>query len=331
MRVFFAKPYRIAAVYAVFLTLAFTYVLLDTFVIPRAQMPIARSIVSQAEQISETPQISIPEDTVVSSGSDQTEYEAEDPPMEDIIMEPIITDSSYVDGDISIEIETLRKYNTTLYVADIRLTDVSLLKTAFAQNTFGRNIKETTSTMAESQNAILAINGDYYGFRDAGYVLRNGELYRDIGNGADMLVIDLDGNFSIVNENDVSAKDMLEDGAWQTLSFGPALMDNGEISVNISSEIEGRSAPSNPRTAIGQAGPLHYVFIVSDGRSNESAGFSLFQLAEEFAERGCSVAYNLDGGGSSTMVFNGAVINNPTNGRSTRERELSDIVYIGYE
>ena len=88
---------------------------------------------------------------------------------------------------------------------------------------------------------------------------------------------------------------------------------------------------SNPRTAIGQISPLHYIIIVSDGRTDESEGFSLLQLAEEMQNRGAVTAYNLDGGGSSTLYFNGEIINNPTSGNSTGEREVSDIVYIGYE
>jgi len=88
---------------------------------------------------------------------------------------------------------------------------------------------------------------------------------------------------------------------------------------------------SNPRTAIGMIAPLHYVFVVSDGRTNQSAGLSLYQLAEFMQSLGVQVAYNLDGGGSSTMVFQGKVINNPTtNGRTIAERKVSDIVYIGY-
>jgi exopolysaccharide biosynthesis protein len=70
--------------------------------------------------------------------------------------------------------------------------------------------------------------------------------------------------------------------------------------------------------------------IVSDGRTSESQGLSLLQLAQEFKERGCTVAYNLDGGGSSTMYFNGEIINKPTDGRSMGERKVSDIVYFGY-
>ena len=81
---------------------------------------------------------------------------------------------------------------------------------------------------------------------------------------------------------------------------------------------------SNPRTAIGQISPLHYLFVVSDGRTGESAGLSLLELAQIMQERGCAVAYNLDGGGSSTMWFNGAIVNKPTDKRQdnfTEERE----------
>ena len=92
----------------------------------------------------------------------------------------------------------------------------------------------------------------------------------------------------------------------------------------------GQAKESNPRTAIGQISEGHYLVIVSDGRTDESEGLSLLELAQEFQERGCTTAYNLDGGGSSTMVFNGEVVNNPTDGRSIAEREVSDIVYFGY-
>ena len=88
---------------------------------------------------------------------------------------------------------------------------------------------------------------------------------------------------------------------------------------------------SNPRTAIGIIDNNHLVFVVSDGRTQQSEGLSLYQLANFMQTLKCNIAYNLDGGGSSTMVFNGNVINNPTNtGRHSSERKVSDIVYIGY-
>ena len=93
-----------------------------------------------------------------------------------------ITDNSYEDENISIKITTERANDTTYYVADISLSDSKYLKTALANDTYGRNIKETTSVMAQNNNAIFAINGDYYGFRDYGYVIRNGVLYRETAN-----------------------------------------------------------------------------------------------------------------------------------------------------
>ena len=126
----------------------------------------------------------------------------------------------------------------------------------------------------------------------------------------------------------VTAEQLAANGAVQVLSFGPALIENGRLSVSEDTEV-GRSKASNPRTAIGIVDNLHYVFVVSDGRTEESEGLSLLQLAEFMQKLGVQTAYNLDGGGSSTMVFNGTVINNPTtSGRTISERSVSDIVYI---
>lgn len=110
----------------------------------------------------------------------------------------------------------------------------------------------------------------------------------------------------------------------------PALVEDGAVVVSEDDEV-GKAKTSNPRTAIGIMDALHYMFVVSDGRTDESAGLSLSQLAEFMQGLGVVTAYNLDGGGSSTMYFNGEVINNPTtSGRSIKERSVSDIVYIGY-
>ena len=93
----------------------------------------------------------------------------------------------------------------------------------------------------------------------------------------------------------------------------------------------GKAMASNPRTAIGIIDDLHYIIVVADGRSSQSQGLSLYELAQVMQDSGCVTAYHLDGGGSSTMYFNGQVINNPTtNGSTFKEREVSDIVYIGY-
>ena len=216
-------------------------------------------------------------------------------------------------------------------MADVTVSDASDLKTALANNTYGRNITDTTSDMAANNNAVLAINGDYYGARQNGYVIRNGKLYRDTSGNRDALVIQKNGEFKFVSESETSASELLQEGALQVFSFGPVLLNNGEISVGENDEV-GMAMASNPRTAIGYLGNNHYVFVVSDGRTSESAGLSLYELASFMKELGVKDAYNLDGGGSSTMVFKGEITNNPTtSGRSGEERAVSDIVYIGGE
>ncbi len=276
----------------------------------------ASSNASQSTQVATSPSPS--SDSTMTSASDSA------------IIEPIITDSSYQDANIQITIETIRAYDTDIYIADVVVGNIAYLKTALAQNIYGKNVTETTSAMAADHNAILAINGDYYGFRKAGFVVRNGVLYQTTARSgsSEALLINADGSFAIVNEASSDAQALYDAGALQIFTFGPGLIEDGQITVSSNSEIS-QSKGSNPRTAIGMVDELHYIFLVSDGRTSLSAGLSLLELAQIMQSYGCTVAYNLDGGGSSTMVFNGQVINNPTSGRSIEEREVSDIIYIG--
>lgn len=297
-------------VFALILAAYTVYAALDTFVIVRVLTP----------------------DTLPTATAEaSTAPTATEPPAEQATTAPISTDTEYHDDQIDIVLTTMRVENTTVYVADVQIADISLLKTALAGNTYARNLTETTSVQAANAGAILAINGDYYGAQERGYVLRNGVLYRaSAQSGTDALVIGADGNFRIITEGETSADTLVREGAWQVLTFGPALINGGQVTVSSSDEV-GRAMTSNPRTAIGQISEGHYLLVVSDGRTKESTGLSLRQLAELMQSLGAQIAYNLDGGGSSTMVFQGRVVNSPTtNGRSIRERSVSDIVYIGY-
>ena len=133
----------------------------------------------------------------------------------------------------------------------------------------------------------------------------------------------------MVDPSNVTAQELVNQGVWQAFSFGPGLVSEGKVSVSTDAEV-GRAMASNPRTAIGLIDNNHYLFVVSDGRTQESEGLSLYQLAQFMKSLGAKTAYNLDGGGSSTMVFQGSLINKPTtSGRDIRERKVSDIVYIG--
>ena len=236
---------------------------------------------------------------------------------------------TYSDSKSKITVTQYRAYDSNIYVADVEVTDGTSILSAFANNTYGRNITDTTSDMAEENNAVLAINGDYYGARQSGYVIRNGVVYRNQGSNGEDMVISKDGSLSFISESDTTTDSLLQKQAWQVLSFGPVLVENGQVAVSENDEV-GMAMASNPRTAIGTVAKNHYLFVVSDGRTSESAGLSLYELANFMKSLGATNVYNLDGGGSSTMVFQGEVVNNPTtNGNKISERAVSDILYIG--
>lgn len=336
-------PYLWAVIYGILLTGYTVFTLLDTFVIPRDlvyvdQLPPRTTAQTQAPV--ETQAVTVestdtqaPLQTSDAPSENQTAVTEPEPTTEPepVITEPIITDHSYQSNNISITITEQRVHDTQIYIADVVIKDPYCLRTGLAFGAFGRNLKQYTSTMAQDNNAILAINGDYYGFRETGYVMRNGYLYRTnprSGTNCDGMVIYNDGRMEVYKEPDIDAESLEAAGAVQIFCFGPALLNNSEILVNENSEVE-LSLNSNPRTAIGQISPLHYLLVVSDGRTDVSKGLSLLQLAQFMKDQGCDTAYNLDGGGSTAMWFMGKIVNIPTNGTHFGERGISDIVYIG--
>ncbi|SDR71438.1 Exopolysaccharide biosynthesis protein [Friedmanniella luteola] len=246
------------------------------------------------------------------------------------------TATSYTSDTTSITITTVESGSgddgLTYFVADVTVSDSTIVRSAFAEDEFGQNIIADPSTIAADVGAVLAINGDYYGFRDAGMVIRNGVVFRDSG-ARQGLAFYTDGRVQLYDETATSAAALLADGVWNTLSFGPGLVDAGavvpgvdeiEIDTNFGNHsVQGRQ----PRTGVGMVTANHLLFVVVDGRSEGySRGVTMTELAQIFVDRGAQVAYNLDGGGSSTMVFNGDLVNNPL-GRSD-ERGTSDILYI---
>lgn len=248
----------------------------------------------------------------------------------------VTTDTTYVSDSSDISISTVvtgsGDSTVTYYVADVVLDDAATLKSAFANDSFGENITDTTSTIAEAHNAVFAINGDYYGFRDTGIVIRNGVVFRDEG-ARQGLAFYRDGTVKVYDETATTAEQLVADGVWNTLSFGPSLLDNGEIAAGIE-DVEVDTNFGNhsiqgeqPRTAVGIIDANHLVFVVVDGRSpGYSSGVTMTGLAQIMKDLGATTAYNIDGGGSSTMYFNGELVNNPLG--ENKERGTSDILYI---
>lgn len=225
-----------------------------------------------------------------------------------------------------------RKTDLRFYVADIVLENPGQLQTAFAGDEYSKKNAEATSAIAERYNAVFAVNGDYYNYRDNyGLVIRNGVLYRDKRSNCDQLLIYSDGSFKVVFKGEYEeghGQEYLDAGVVQSFSFGPVLVNDGEI-VELPKKYIINTADTirEPRTGIGMVEPGHYVFIVADGRRKNwsDKGMALQEMQIVFKEMGCQVAYNLDGGGSATMVLNGERVNRSS---GSRERDVSDIIYL---
>ncbi len=245
------------------------------------------------------------------------------------------TETSYTSATKTITIQkvTTGSGNDTItyYVADIQLAAGATLQSAFASGSYGGRVQDT-STMAQANNAIVAINGDYYSSRDDGIIIRNGVVYRDVPTRTG-LAIYKDGTMKVYDETTTTAADLLADGVWNTYSFGPGLLVDGQVASGLDTYEADANARHpiqgvNPRSGIGMIDSNHYVFVVVDGRSpGYSRGVTLTEFAQIFQQLGCTTAYNLDGGGSSTLYFMGNVVNDPS--QQNGERAVSDILFVG--
>ena len=169
-------------------------------------------------------------------------------------------------------------------------------------------------------------------------------MYRDVPTDRECLVLYRDGTMDTVRENTTSGQALLDAGAWNVLSFGPVLVEDGKAREGLKEayKVDGLNVSISgpePRTAIGYLGPNHFLILVVDGRqTGYSRGMDFEELAKVFVEHGCTLAYNLDGGGSATMVIKDpetkeyTVKNSPSDGTSGptggTERSVANSLYI---
>lgn len=244
--------------------------------------------------------------------------------------------TSYESDTIRITIDrwcyAFNRTSLRFFVANVYVNDPAQLHTAFAGEQYSKDNAEATSAIAERHDAILAFNGDYYNYKDKnGLIIRDGVLYRDEASTRDQLLVMSDGTFVALPSGTYTAGEgqkYIDEGVVQSFSFGPLLVNDGEA-VELPSKyiISTKDTIREPRTAIGQVDANHYVVIVADGRRDgwSDKGMTLQELQKVFVEQGCKVAYNLDGGGSATMIMGGERVNKTS---GSRERNVSDIVYF---
>ncbi len=239
--------------------------------------------------------------------------------------EVIYTDDLYRSENVCIEMSRIQTeisgYLVTYYVADIYIQDISMFRTEVAQTD---NNRERVVDMANRNNAIVAVSGDYFMFKKKGLAIRNGVLYRDrLASYQDVCVLYYDGTMETFYKDEVNLEQIMAKYPYQAWSFGPKLLDNGQpkTEFNCDAVVNGR----NPRCAIGYYEPGHYCFVLVDGRqSGYSYGINMEDLSTLMYNLGCNDAYNLDGGMTAMMSYNGELRSKPCGGG----RQNCDILYI---
>lgn len=236
--------------------------------------------------------------------------------------------SHYEDETISVTLKHVWVGDARLNVAWVKIVDPSQLRTE-VEKPYSKQQSNLVATMSARQNAVVGIGGDNFKGAKVGYILRMGREMRKAKSGnRDALFIDANGDFTILkapSNDEVSAILNGETAIINAFNFGPALVIDGELQEIDKKYIVGNIGRNEPRCAIGQLGPLEYMMIVVDGRGHEgSEGCSGELLAQYMYEQGCVQAYNLDGGNSADMYFNGDVYSH----KKTQPRALSDIIYF---
>ena len=236
---------------------------------------------------------------------------------------------TYKDESLSVRYWTERNYESNCYFADIEVAHPTQLRTGFAGGEFNGSQRLTPETIAQQINAVVAINADYCGYRNDGIIIRQHTVYRTAPFGWDSLLIDTEGDFHLMRDFEVENTNFLEQyDIVNSFVFGPTLIIDGKIELR--SLVSGCGPEYNvskltSRTGIGQLGRLHYLFCVVDGGKDYSPGITTTQLAQIMFDKGCYQAYNLDGGRSSSIIFNGKDMNESTWGG---HRNVTDIVYV---
>ncbi|MDD3400057.1 MAG: phosphodiester glycosidase family protein [Eubacteriales bacterium] len=235
----------------------------------------------------------------------------------------ISTDTRYASENVDIEVTYYEVDGVMYQIADIYIQNIDSFLT---KSTRSNSEKAMTPTMAKSVNALLAINGDMsINSRDHGWIVRNGEELPRKYLAADICILYWDGVMETYDyKNDAIDYDAIyAKGPYQVWYFGPELMENdGSVKTKFNYIKDNFSGP-NPRTVVGYYEPGHYAFIVVEGArdGSKSLGLSMVDLSQLCVDLGMTCAYNLDGGGSATMYFNGNVFGHNT-------RSTSDILYI---
>jgi len=244
----------------------------------------------------------------------------------------------YEDPTIRVSIEYkdanpyVRDYNGRIagyWVVDVEIGDASQLRTAPAGLTFGDKTDTTMETLAERVNAVVAINGDSPTYNEDGLIIRQGETIRDRVRGKrDVLLVDEDGDFHVYHLPKKGEVSDTVDGkaVINAFYFGPILVEDGQPLKKLPSFSHLDPDKYYARIAICQVGPLHYKLIATTSKVNlDILGLPMADFARVCADEGAQIAYNLDGGISTSIYFNHQRVNKND---KINFRDIPDIIYF---
>ncbi len=232
---------------------------------------------------------------------------------------------NYEDKTIEVHYHKERLHESWFHYAEIRIKHPSQFRMALADNQFGKK-RRTPSRQARQVNAVVAVNGCFYNRRPFGFLMHRGQILLNKPAGLDVLLIDSEGNFHIIRDEEVMSSGVLEKNEMvSAVAFGPQLVKDGQA-MRITSRFW-QPDTTEPRTAICQyEDDLHYLICIGEGRNTESKGITMQTFADELAKTGVKTAYNLDGGQSGTLIIGNHRKNRI--GWSSKEKAQGDILYF---
>ena len=235
----------------------------------------------------------------------------------------------YLDGTISVRVDERTIDGTRVWFAWVQIADASQLRAAFAAPYPSETITPGKK-IARRELAVVALNGDYCtGIKDGvGVIFRNGKEFRRVdAERYDQLIIDINGNFHIIQHATAEAFSAYEGAILHSFVFGPGLVIDGEmrdLSDEGSYGYNMTFSKKARRQAFCQMGPLSYLIVTTEGpEQSKDGGFTLFDFAQLIHDTGAVNAYNLDGGSSTWLILDNQQI-----GASRNLRDIADIIYF---
>ena len=244
-----------------------------------------------------------------------------------------IGEEEYQDPSIHVTVEHQKVKGLPCSIVRIKIADPTQIRTAMSENSFDKTVYVKATALAKHANAIAAVNGDFFKYYDFGYVIRQGEKYREIFSTKyprDVLLIDDHGDFYGVGHATAEAMadfyaNTLPEGRSVINSFtlGPILIQDGELYDFETTEFQWRYKMQ--RVAIVQLGELEYAIVECDGKADATKGMTIPKFAEYILELfpEAKLAYNLDGGGSTNVIVGGKRIH-----KNPNTRQICDILYF---